>query len=70
MISGVIELKESTFDIILMSWLKSNPVSRFKMAAATILNILVVTNWLTELLKYSFGGFECREFIIDVILMI
>ena len=51
MFSGVIELKESIFDVILMIWLKSNPVSRFKMAAAAILNILVVTIWLTELLK-------------------
>ena len=51
MFSGVIELKESIFDVILMIWLKSNPVSRFKMAEAAILNILVVTIWLTELLK-------------------
>ena len=57
MISGVIELNESIFDVILIIWLKSNPVSRFKMAAAAILNILVVINWLTELLKYSCGGY-------------
>ena len=40
------------------------------MAAAAILNILVETNWLTELLEICFYGFEHREFIIDVILMI
>ena len=41
MISGVIELKESIFDFILMIWLKSNPASRFKMAVAAILNIYI-----------------------------
>ena len=51
MISGVIELKESIFDVIVMIGLISNPVSRFKMAAVAILNILVVINWLKELLK-------------------
>ena len=51
MISAVIELTESIFYVILMIWLISNPVSRFKMAAAAILNILVVINWLTELIN-------------------
>ena len=41
-----------------------------KMAAAAILNILVVINWLTELLKIMVGGFEHREFIIDFTLVI
>ena len=51
MISGVIELKEFIFDVILMIGLISNPISRLKMAAVAILNILVVINWLKELLK-------------------
>ena len=42
-----------------------NPLSRFKMVAAAILNILVVFNWLTMLLN-----FEHKEFIFDVSLMI
>ena len=62
---------ESIFDVILMIWLKSNPVSTFKMAAAAIqLNILVVTNLAYRAARNSFGGFERSEFIIDVILMI
>ena len=51
MISGVIELKEFIFDVILMIGLISNPISRLKMAAVAILNILVVINLLKELLK-------------------
>ena len=51
MISGVIELKEFIFDVILLIGLISNPISRLKMAAVAILNILVVINWLKELLK-------------------
>ena len=43
------------------------------MAAAAILNILEVINWLTELLKITVGGgggaVEHREFIIDFILV-
>ena len=48
------------------------------MAVAAILNILVVINWLTELLKsvvffflfFFLGGVEHREFIIDFILVV
>ena len=42
------------------------------MAAGAIFNILVVINWLTELLKIMVWGLliEHREFIIDVILVI
>ena len=40
------------------------------MAAAAILNILVVINWLKMLLKYVLGVIEHKEFINDVILMI
>ena len=43
------------------------------MAAAANLNILVVINWLTELLKIMVGGgggVEHREFIIDFISLI
>ena len=48
-----------------------NPLSRFKMVAAAILNILVVFNWLTMLLKNRvLRVIEHKELIFDVSLMI
>ena len=50
----VIEPKELMTMFIRWLILIFNPLSRFKMVAAATLNIIVVFNWLTMLLKIGF----------------
>ena len=46
-----------------------NPASKFKMAAAAMLNILIVINWFTVLLKNMvLGVTEHNVFIFDATL--
>ena len=54
---GGFERREFIIDVILMIWTVVNLASRFKMASAAILNILVVINWLQMMLKICFGGY-------------